>query len=48
MNQDGYFAEALKMRNLLDVFSEDVVLVGFPEVIFSETTGAVAQFAAIS
>ena len=36
------------MRNLLDVFSEDVVLVGFPEVIFSETTGAVAQFAAIS
>jgi hypothetical protein len=48
MNQDGYFPEALKMRNLLDVFSEDVVLVGFPEVIFSETTGAVAQFAAIS
>ena len=48
MNQDGYFPEALKMRNLLDVFSEDVVLVGFPEVIFSETTGAVAQFAAIA
>ena len=48
MNQDGYFPEALKMRNLLDTFSEDVVLVGFPEVIFSETTGAVAQFAAIS
>ena len=48
MNQDGYLGEALKMRNLLDVFVEDVVLVGFPEVIFSETTGAVAQFAAIS
>jgi len=48
MNQDGYLSEALKMRNLLGVFHEDVVLVGFPETIFSETSGAVAQFAAIS
>jgi len=48
MNQDGYLGEALKMRNLLGVFHEDVVLVGFPETIFSETSGAVAQFAAIS
>ena len=48
MNQDNYMGEAYKMRNLLDCFRGDVVLVGFPETIFSETHGAVAQFAAIS
>jgi 1,3-beta-glucan synthase len=48
MNQDNYLGESYKMRNLLDVFHGDVVLVGFPETIFSETHGAVAQFAAIS
>ena len=48
MNQDNYMGEAYKMRNLLDCFHSDVVLVGFPETIFSETHGAVAQFAAIS
>ena len=48
MNQDNYMGEAYKMRNLLDCFHGDVVLVGFPETIFSETHGAVAQFAAIS
>jgi callose synthase len=48
MNQDNYMGEAYKMRNLLDCFHSDIVLVGFPEVIFSETHGAVAQFAAIA
>ncbi len=48
MNQDNYMGEAYKMRNLLDCFHADVVLVGFPETIFSETHGAVAQFAAIA
>ena len=49
MNQDNYMGEAYKMRNLLDSFKSDgVVLVGFPETIFSETHGAVAQFAAIA
>jgi 1,3-beta-glucan synthase len=48
MNQDNYMGESFKIRNLMDVFRDDVVLVGFPEVIFSETHGAVAQFAAIS
>ena len=42
MNQDNYMGEAYKMRNLLDCFHADVVLVGFPETIFSETHGAVA------
>ena len=48
MNQDNYMGESYKMRNLLDCFHSNVVLVGFPEAIFSETHGAVAQFAAIS
>ena len=48
MNQDNYMGESYKMRNLLDCFHGDVVLVGVPETIFSETHGAVAQFAAIS
>lgn len=48
MNQDNYLGESYKMRNLLDCFHSDIVLVGFPEVIFSETHGSVAQFAAIA
>ena len=48
MNQDNYMGESYKMRNLLDCFHSDIVLVGFPETIFSETHGAVAQFAAIA
>ena len=48
MNQDNYMGESFKIRNLMDVFRDDVVLVGFPGGNFSETHGAVAQFAAIS
>jgi hypothetical protein len=37
MNQDGYFEEALKMRNLLREFDTDrVAIIGFPEHQFTE------------
>jgi len=46
MNQDNYLTEAFKTRNLLDLFEEDTGLMGFREHIFSESSGAVASFAA--
>jgi callose synthase len=52
MNQDGYFEEALKMRNLLQEFleegNEDVRIIGFPEHQFSDALSAVAEFAALT
>jgi callose synthase len=39
MNQDGYFEEALKMRNLLQEFenNDNCVIMGFREHIFTGT-----------
>jgi len=55
MNQDGYFEEALKMRNLLDEFApaecpdeQQVRIIGFPEHQFSDTLSAVAEFSALT
>ena len=53
MNQDGYFEEALKMRNMLQEFKCDrdearpVAIVGFPEHQFSAQYSAAAGFAAL-
>jgi callose synthase len=50
MNQDGYFEEALKMRNLLQEFEEDprVRIVGFPEHQFTAALSTTAEFAALT
>lgn len=52
MNQDGYFEEALKLRNLLQEFAEKgneaVRIIGFPEHQFSNKLSAVAEFAALT
>jgi 1,3-beta-glucan synthase len=55
-NQDGYLAEALKLPNLLGEFKKHSrvkqstplgpALVGFREWVFSEDSGALAEFAA--
>ncbi|KAK3242326.1 hypothetical protein CYMTET_47979 [Cymbomonas tetramitiformis] len=54
MNQDGYFLEALKMRNLLNEFTiheqdenlPNLAIVGMREHIFSAGTSAMASFSA--
>eukprot|EP01045_Picozoa_sp_COSAG04_P007403 COSAG04_NODE_386_length_15303_cov_3.425151_7_plen_1858_part_00 len=49
MNQDGYYEEALKMRNLLEEFNQDrVAIIGFPEHQFTEALSATAEFAALT
>jgi hypothetical protein len=48
MNQDNYLGESLKMRNLLELFTGDVRLIGFREHIISDGNGLVAGFAADS
>ena len=49
MNQDGYFEEALKMRNLLQEFDVDRVrIVGFPEHQFTAVLSTTAEFAALT
>lgn len=56
MNQDGYFEEALKMRNLLEEFQppsrcgkrKPVTMVGFGEHQFSAAFNAAAEFSALS
>ena len=57
MNQDGYFEEALKMRNLLEEFEpppsrfekrKPVTMVGFGEHQFSAAFNAAAEFSALS
>eukprot|EP00966_Prymnesium_polylepis_P170923 3950973-Prymnesium_polylepis.1 len=57
MNQDGYFEQALMMRNLLQEFVVDspagcggarrapVTIVGFPEHIFTQSSGFVTASA---
>jgi callose synthase len=49
MNQDGYFEEALKMRNLLEEFKDtnDHVIVGFREHIFTGSVSSVANYMAL-
>lgn len=48
MNQDGYFEESLKMRNLLEEFeNEDCAIVGFREHIFTGSVSSVANYMAL-
>ncbi len=47
MNQDGYFEEALKMRNLLEEFRDDCAIVGFREHIFTGQVSSVANYMAL-
>lgn len=47
MNQDGYFEEALKMRNLLQEFRDDLAIVGFREHIFTGQVSSVANYMAL-
>merc|ERR1712054_204391 len=47
MNQDGYFEEALKMRNLLDEFDHGHAIVGFREHIFTGSVSSVANYMAL-
>lgn len=45
MNQDGYFEEAIKMRNLLEEFDiGNHVIVGFREHIFTGSVSSVANY----
>ncbi|KAL3933773.1 MAG: hypothetical protein SGPRY_000137 [Prymnesium sp.] len=46
MNQDGYLAEALKLRNMLGCFKGNIRIVGCREHIFSKDGGTIAAFAA--
>ena len=59
MNQDGYFEESLKMRNMLEEFQpqnagccgfdrKPVTIVGFGEYQFSAAFNAAAEFSALS
>lgn len=48
MNQDGYFEEALKMRNLLEEFTENnYKILGFREHIFTGSVSSVANYMAL-
>lgn len=47
MNQDGYFEEALKMRNLLEEFESGCVILGFREHIFTGSVSSVANYMAL-
>lgn len=47
MNQDGYFEEALKMRNLLEEFSKGCAILGFREHIFTGSVSSVANYMAL-
>lgn len=47
MNQDGYFEEALKMRNLLEEFNAEYAILGFREHIFTGTVSSVANYMAL-
>ncbi|KAL3933695.1 MAG: hypothetical protein SGPRY_000170 [Prymnesium sp.] len=46
MNQDGYLAEALKLRNFIECFKGNIRIVGCREHIFSKDGGTIASFAA--
>ena len=47
MNQDGYFEEAFKMRNLLQEFDEGHAILGFREHIFTGSVSSVANYMAL-
>eukprot|EP01041_Mallomonas_annulata_P000789 gene789-1528_t len=47
MNQDGYFEEALKMRNLLEEFDTGCSILGFREHIFTGSVSSVANYMAL-
>ena len=47
MNQDGYFEEALKMRNLLQEFDSGCTILGFREHIFTGSVSSVANYMAL-
>jgi callose synthase len=47
MNQDGYFEEALKMRNLLEEFNSGCTILGFREHIFTGSVSSVANYMAL-
>lgn len=47
MNQDGYFEDALKMRNVLEEFNDGCVIVGFREHIFTGAVSSVANYMAL-
>jgi len=47
MNQDGYFEEAFKMRNLLEEFQPGTAIVGFREHIFTGSVSSVANYMAL-
>ena len=47
MNQDGYFEEALKMRNILQEFNSGCTIVGFREHIFTGSISSVANYMAL-
>lgn len=47
MNQDGYFEEAIKMRNLLQEFDSGCAILGFREHIFTGSISSVANYMAL-
>ena len=47
MNQDGYFEEAFKMRNLLEEFNGGSSILGFREHIFTGSVSSVANYMAL-
>jgi callose synthase len=47
MNQDGYFEEALKMRNLLEEFDSGCAILGFREHIFTGAVSSIANYMAL-
>ena len=47
MNQDGYFEESLKMRNLLQEFDTGCAILGFREHIFTGSVSSVANYMAL-
>ena len=46
MNQDGYFEESLKMRNLMQEFDSGCTILGFREHIFTGSVSSVANYMA--
>ena len=47
MNQDGYFEEALKMRNVLEEFNSGYAILGLREHIFTGSVSSVANYMAL-
>jgi callose synthase len=47
MNQDGYFEDALKMRNILEEFNKGYSILGLREFIFTGSVSNVANYMAL-